>query len=271
MASGLPKYTSLAQAGYIIHRGETVPLASLPAVSSDNFKDEIERTVSALAERGQEVYVLNVTHPLIDTPAVYTIVPGAHFRERAIGSSVPFFAAKILSDQSDPAVVAAQLARLERLYPDRYYIKFYEAQRLIDLGRPDEAVAKLERALGLNPPKEDEAGILTYLGLALKDLEDYHQAIDYLKQSADLDDERRDTYNLLGFCYFKTKRHEEAIEAFRQVLRLDPGSGIDYANIGTNMRELGRSDEAVKYYKTALQLDPSLVWVWDNLARLEAP
>jgi len=124
------------------------------------------------------------------------------------------------------------------------------------------------RALDSNPHEQDIPGILTYLGLAHKDLEDYDQAVELLTRSAELDDERRDTFNLLGFCYFKTKQHEKAIEAFEKVLKIDPGSGIDHANIGTNYREMGKTEEAIRYYKTALRLDPTLDWVQDNIAKL---
>ncbi len=269
VASGLPKYTDPAQAEYITADGQVVPVGALPDISTDNIKDEIETAVKQLADKGFDVYVINATHPELGIPAVYTIVPGAHFRERARGSSVPFFAAKLLTTQSHPAEAAAGLERLDRLYPNSYYINFYKGQALIEEGRLPEALRVFENALQPDAPDEDTAGILTYQGLALKEMEEYDQAIQALERSAEVDDERQDTFNLLGFCYFKTKQHEKAIEAFTQVLRLDPGSGIDYANIGTNYRELGRPDEAARYYKIALDLDPSLDWVRDNLARLK--
>jgi ribosomal protein S12 methylthiotransferase accessory factor len=268
IASGLPKYTDPAQADYITKDEQVVQVDALPDISTDNIKDEIETAVKRLADKGFEVYVINATHPELGIPVVYTIVPGAHFRERARGSSVPFFAAKLLTTQSHPIEAAAGIEHLDRLYPNSYYINFYKGQSLIEEGRLPEALQALENALQPEAPDEDTAGILTYQGLALKEMEEYDRAIQALERSAEVDDERQDTFNLLGFCYFKTKQHEKAIEAFTQVLRLDPGSGIDYANIGTNYRELGRMDDAVRYYKIALDLDPSLDWVRDNLARL---
>ena len=267
-ASGLPKYTEIRQAGYLTQSARTVSINALPDLSDDNIKVEIERMVRALAEIGLEAYAINVTHPTLQVPAVYVIVPGAHFRERATASSVPFFAAKLLSGNPNPEKVAAGMQKIREHYPDSYYLLFYEGEALIEAGRPQQAARLLFQALHQNPSAEDLAGIMTYLGLALKDMEEYKRAVDILVKSAAVDQDRRDTFNLLGFCYFKLKDHEKAIQAFQRVLELDPGSGLDHANIGTNFRELGRIEEAVWYYKKALELDPSLDWVRENLARI---
>ena len=238
LASGLPKFTELSQASYVTGDSDVVTIHSLPNISSDNLKLEIETAVYSLANRGLEVYAVNITHPGLGVPAVYMIVPGAHFRERAVASNVPLFAAKILAGQGDSATAAQGLKLIREVYPDSYYLNFYEARTLLARGLPRKAAPLLVAALHMNPPQEDLAGILTYLGEALKDLEEYDRAIEVLSRSAALDEERRDTFNLLGFCFFKTKEHEKAISAFERVLQLDPGSGLDHANIGTNYREL---------------------------------
>ena len=268
VASGLPKYADLGQAAYVTGPAPTVGLDRLPDLSHDNLKVEVDRIVAALAERGFEVYVVNTAHPRLDLPAVYTIVPGARFRERAQAASVPFFAAKILSGLEDFDAARAGLKRLEDLYPGKYYLEFFQGQTHLNAGDVPRAIRHLVSALELEPLAQDVPGVLTYLGLAHKELEEYERAIGYLERSAELDREREDTFNLLGFCYFKTKQHEKAIEAFGAVLDINPTSAIDHANIGTNYRELGRIEEAVQFYRSALRLDPSLTWVGENLARL---
>ena len=268
MASGLPKYTAVDQAGYVIHEERRISVSDLPDISHENIRVEIERAAAVLAERGLNVYVVDVTHPVLRIPAVYVLVPGAHFRERAAASSVPFFAAKLLAERGDPGALMRELDRLGSLYPDAYYLDFHKGRVMLERGMAREAVAVLDRAGKLNPTEEDRAGILTYLGLAHKELEQYDRAVEVLERSVEVDPERMDSYNLLGVSYFKTGRYEDAIAAFEQVLRLDPGSGIDYANIGVNCMKLGRRDDAAAYFKTALELDPSLEWVWDKLAEL---
>ncbi|MDY6851995.1 MAG: YcaO-like family protein, partial [Thermodesulfobacteriota bacterium] len=83
VASGLPKYTDLAQAGYVIAPGPFVSVSGLPDIRDDNIKIEIEKTAKALAGQSFEVYVINTTHPRINVPAVYTIVPTPLMRTNA--------------------------------------------------------------------------------------------------------------------------------------------------------------------------------------------
>ena len=78
----LPKYQRLEEAQYVMAAPETVSIRDLPNLSNDNLRLEIEGCVQALARVGLEVYIVNTTHPKLGIPAVYTIIPGAHFRDR---------------------------------------------------------------------------------------------------------------------------------------------------------------------------------------------
>jgi len=77
------------------------------------------------------------------------------------------------------------------------------------------------------------------MGLCLKDLGQYREAIAAVHKAEALDRERTDVYNLMGYCYYKLKEHEKAIDCFKRVLELNPASAIDYANIGSNYRDMG--------------------------------
>ena len=57
--------------------------------------------IDGLASAGHKVKVLaiNTMHSQLEIPAFYTIIPGAHFRERAAGTSVAMFAAKITMER----------------------------------------------------------------------------------------------------------------------------------------------------------------------------
>ena len=96
----------------------------------------------------------------------------------------------------------------------------------------------------LDPTEQDIPSIHSYLGVALKDMGEYRQALDILQQGAKLDQERTDIYNLMGFCHFKLQEHEEAIDNFQKVIALDPSSAIDYANIGANYRQMGEKGKS---------------------------
>jgi ribosomal protein S12 methylthiotransferase accessory factor len=128
----------------------------------------------------------------------------------------------------------------------------------------------LEEALELSPEEQDVPSIYSYMGVSLKELERYGEAIKILERAEKHDSERTDVHNLMGFCYFKEKEHEKAIECFKKVLKLDPSSAIDYANIASNYRDMGDREKALHYYKLALELDPSIDFARDNLQRLES-
>jgi ribosomal protein S12 methylthiotransferase accessory factor len=179
------------------------------------------------------------------------------------------FSAKLITESGDPEWSIARLQEVDSLMPRRYYVKFFLGSCHLSMNEPSEALRYFEEALALGANEEDIASIYSYMGICLKDLGQYRQAIAVLEKAEGYDNERTDTYNLMGFCYFKLKEHEKAIECFRQVLRLDPTSAIDYANIASNYRDMGKKELAIQYYQFALELDPSIEFATDNLTTLQ--
>ena len=161
-----------------------------------------------------------------------------------------------------------ELQKFARQLPDRYYLEFYTGLCHLNIGRPETALPHLYRALDLEPTAEDRVSIYAYIGVGLKDMERFREALQVLEQGRVIDDERTDIHNLMGFCHFKLGAHEDAIQSFERVVQLNPSSAIDYANIASNYRDLGRRDEAIRYYRMALEIDPSITFARDNLARL---
>lgn len=267
--SALPKFTSLDQARYVMRADGVVSLDSLPDLSAPDFRDEVMACVGALEERGFSVYCLDVTHPELGVPSVYTIVPGAHFAYRTTGTDVVFHAAKAASQLPDPVESLAVLNQMLEVAGQAYYLEFFRALTLLTLEQPQEALASLDAALTLNPPATDEASIHTHRGAALKDLGRYHEAKAALRQAAAFEEPHSEVFNLLGFCHYMLKEHEEAIEAFSRAIELEPGLAINYANIGSNLRELGQFKEACQMYEHALELDPNLDFARDNLEKLK--
>ncbi len=269
VASGLPKFRDIKSAGFITDTQKQVRIDSLPDISNANIKIEVENCVAALQQRNFEVLLINTSHALLDIPAFYTIVPGAHFRERAAGTSVGMFAAKLITEKNPPDLAYKKLQEIDALLPDKYYIQFYMGNTLLSLQQPEQALPLLERARVLDPPKQDIPSICSYLGIALKDLGRYEQALEVLGEGAAYDSERTDIFNLTGFCHFKLKQHEKAIENFAKVLDLNPNSAIDYANIGSNYREMGETDKAIYFYEVALSIDPTIDFARQSLERLK--
>jgi len=268
VASGLPKFTRLEDTRFITHPETLVDITDLPDLSHDNIRIEVENLIAALKKIGFEVMCINTVHPLLNVPAFYTILPGAHFRERAMGTSVAMFSAKLIADKYPPSAAISERHAFETMLPGKYYTSFYLGMCFIALEDPKTALTYFETALERQPTIEDIPSIYSYMGVCLKDMGEYQRALTVLEKGEQYDRERTDIYNLMGFCHFKLGDHVKAIERFKQVIRLNPNSAIDYANIASNYRELGNIEKAVYYYQTALVIDPSITFARENLAKL---
>ncbi len=264
----LPKFASPDQAAFLTQAKEKVPLSALPNLADENLKTEINRQTEALARIGLKAYAVNVTHPRLDIPVVYVIIPGAHFRERTRGSTVYFHAAKLAAQHPEEPDSLAFLESLSHLGARDYSLCFFSGLALERAGQPEQAFELFKKSLDLGPSETDRPAVLTHLGVCLKDLGRFEEALEFLKQAAALDGAQWEIAHLTGFCCYSLGRFQEALESFSRALELDPGSGIDYANIGSCLREMGQIREAVAMYRNALEIDPGLDFARDNIRRL---
>jgi ribosomal protein S12 methylthiotransferase accessory factor len=266
----LPKYTSLEEAHYLMNSGRKMSIADLPNLEDDNLRIEIENCVAALERLGLEILVLNVTHPKINIPSVYTIIPGAHFLDHTLNTDFPQHAARTLLRSLPARQAIPHLQRLLEVFGPRYDLTFFLAHSLELEGEAAAALELFEAALDQQPDGREIASIYVHMASCQKDLEEFEAALENLAIAERHNDELKEIYNLRGFCCYKLKRHHEAIAAFERAIEIDPGSAIDYANIGSNLRELGHKEEAVRLYQMALELDPDIDFARTNIALLEA-
>jgi ribosomal protein S12 methylthiotransferase accessory factor len=269
VASGLPKFNNLEEADFVIRPGSEIDITQLPDISNENIRVEVESCISALSRVDMEVIVVNTINDLLKIPAFYTIIPGAHFRERAAGTSVGMFSAKVIAESGNPGWAIAELNKMDEIMPGKYYIKFFLGMCYHSTNEIKKSLNHFEEALNLDPNEEDIPSIYYYKGLCLKDIDQYREAVSTLKRAKKYDAERTDIYNLMGYCYFKLKEHEKAIKCFRRILQLDPTSAIDYANIASNYRDMGDKENAIRYYLFALELDSTIDFARENLIKLE--
>ncbi len=269
VASGLPKPLSMDEMVYMVKNSKQTVADNLINLSDNNFKTEVENCVAALKNIGMEVFMLNATHPELNIPVMYTIIPGAHFRERSMIKNAGLFAAKLAVERIEhPMLLEEKLAHFEQLLPAAYYVEFYRGRNLYNLGLAEEALPYFDRALGLNPEEEDLPYIYSYKGHCLQAVEEYDSAIETLEKGLEYDDQRPDIYNMLGVCCFKKADYAKAIEHFEMAVHLNPSSAMDYANLGVNHNRLGNKDKAVHFFTIALTLDPELDFVKDQLRQL---
>lgn len=270
VASGLPKFRSLEEAEYAHRAPETVCIGDLPNLSDANIRVEVERLVDALDRRNLSVVVIDTSHPKLQMPAFYTIVPGAHFRERALGTSVGMFSAKLMAETFEPDAAVRSLERMDEVLPGKYYVQFYLGLVHLRRSAPEAALPHFRKALSQDPNSQDIPSIHSYTAVCLKEMERFRDALEVLQEAEAIDAERTDVFNLIGYCHFRLGEHEKAIAAFEKLLQLDPSSAIDYANIASNYRDMGNAAKAIEYYEAALAIDPSIDFAADNLKRLKS-
>lgn len=269
VASGLPKPLAMAEVKYLTDTSESVTIDMMVNLADNNIRVEIDNCIDALKKIGMDIIMIDVTHPDLQIPALYTIVPGAHFRERSMIKDVGLFAAKLLVDLVKNADLLEQkLSQMEKLLPSAYYLEFYRGRNFSAMGLPEPALMHFDRALALQPEAEDLPYILSYMGSCLKDLGKFAEAIDTLEKGLAEDEERPDIHNTLGVCFFKTAQYEKAINHFHRAVALNPASGIDYANLGVNYHRIGKRDSAIEFLTLALTLDPSLDFARDLLREI---
>jgi len=269
VASGLPKFSQIEDAGFIINRNRMIPIDDLPNLSSTNIKTEIELLTAALEKKGMDVILINTMHKGLEVPAFYTIVPGAHFRERAVEASVGMFSARLITEYFEPREAISRLDEMEKLMPGKYYTRFYQGLNYLGLNDSQTALKHFEAAMELEPARLNIPDICSYMGVCLKNMEDYETALNVLEQGEAIDDQRPDIHNLKGFCHFKMKNHKQAIACFKRVIEIDPSSAIDYANIASNYRDMGNAEKAIEYYETALEIDPDITFAKESLEKLK--
>ena len=270
VASGLPKPLSLDEVDYLFTPEQTVSIDQLPQVGADDMLEELQNCLDALKNIGMEVLMVNTMHPDLKIPTAYTIIPGAHFRERAASGDAPLFAAKLAADLLEPETLESKLAEMQQQLPDAYYLEFYRGRNFYDQGMVEPALDHFQQALTMQPNEEDKPYLYSYLGSCLRDLGRFEEAVPVLEEGLACDEERPDIHNILGVCHYKAGRFEQAVHHFQRAVQLNPVSSIDYANLALNQQRLGRNQEAITNYQIALGQDPGIAFAVENLAQLLA-
>jgi ribosomal protein S12 methylthiotransferase accessory factor len=266
--SGLPKFATLEEAENIIKFSFEVNLQDLPDLSSKDHVKELEELSKALKDRGYEVYLIDITHPELNLPAVYVIIPGMLFRER---TQISYFYQTIrtISLFLPPEKVKEILEEILKEVGDRYYIWAYLGNVHKELNKNLEAIFCYEKALQLAPPDPDKIAIYTHIADAYFKSGEYKKVIEVAIKGLEIE-EIPELYNLLGRAYYKLKDYFNAMEAFLRATELNPASAIDYANVGYCLKAINQLPTAEIFFRKALQLDPDLTMAKRGLEYCEA-
>jgi tetratricopeptide (TPR) repeat protein len=128
--------------------------------------------------------------------------------------------------------------------------------------RPTESLETYTHAAAISPPTSDD---LKVVGLDYVLLDDYTDAIKWLKKSLELQSTNKDAWYYLGRAYYSKAQLPEARAAFEKVLELHPQDTKAQTNIGLILETSGQTDAAIEAYRTAI------AWEEKGAERSEQP
>jgi tetratricopeptide (TPR) repeat protein len=115
--------------------------------------------------------------------------------------------------------------------------------------RPTESLESYTHAAAISTPTSDD---LKIVGLNYVLLDDYTDAIKWLKKSVELQPTNKDAWYYLGRAYYSKAQLPEARAAFDKVLELHPQDTKAQTNIGLILETSGQTDAAIEAYRTAI-------------------
>lgn len=157
--------------------------------------------------------------------------------------------------------VSAQL--IEKM-PDLATAWHYNALAQLGLGRTEQALGRLARAMELDPTVPE---FHNDLGEALRLLGRDGEAVDAYREALALNPVFPQASNNLGVALRQGGRVDEALEHFRAALAARPGYPEAQLNLGLTLFDLGRFEEAVPELAAATRLAPDHLEAWRRLAQ----
>lgn len=117
------------------------------------------------------------------------------------------------------------------------------------LNRPTESLETYTRAAAITTPTGDD---LKVVGLNYVLLDDYADAIKWLKKSVEVQPTNKDAWYYLGRAYYSKGQLAEAHAAFQKVLELHPRDTKAQTNLGLVLETGGQTEAAIEAYRTAI-------------------
>ncbi|MDR0465882.1 MAG: YcaO-like family protein, partial [Deltaproteobacteria bacterium] len=267
-ASGLPKFSKLEDAAWL-RQGTTIALESLPSLEAADMRDELLALASGLAAQNFRVYGIATTHPALQIPAHYSIIPGFAFRERDANQSLGLFVGRTLAEDCEVEHAACGLTALNEFYPQAHFIPFFSGLLELRRGAHEKARALFQQAHPMQPDNGSRGLAAFYAAYALTQAGEWRQALPWLEQALDDAPDVKEYWSLRGVAHFKLKDYNRAAGYFKEALRLDKGSALDLANLGLCRKFMGRKKAAARHLRKALELDPDLDFAGAHLKELE--
>jgi tetratricopeptide (TPR) repeat protein len=126
-----------------------------------------------------------------------------------------------------------------------------------DLGRPDEGLKLLRKAVELDPLWP---GAIAWVGTGLANLGRFDESLSWYERSVEVDPGFSYGYEYIGSHHlYVSGRYERVVVETRKALSLDPGNQDFPASLGRSFLDLGDLTEAKVWIDRAVQMAPENV------------
>ena len=142
---------------------------------------------------------------------------------------------------------------------------FNASRVLLEKGRADEALERIEQALSQEPLSTEG---LRLLGRAKYQLGKVDEAIEAYRRALATDDRDVWSMNNLGLIYIEQERSSEALPPLARAVQLRGNSPVFQNNLGVALERSGYPVAAAKAYEAAIQADSSYTKAATALARV---
>jgi tetratricopeptide (TPR) repeat protein len=105
-------------------------------------------------------------------------------------------------------------------------------------------------------------------GVVMLNLQDYGEAVKYLKKSLKKDKNNKEALLLRGNAYTETDEYSKAIKDFNKAMKLDSSDATLYYNRANTLIKLDRHKEAMSDLTTAINMKPDYLYAYMGRASL---
>jgi tetratricopeptide (TPR) repeat protein len=145
------------------------------------------------------------------------------------------------------------------------HTSLHEAISLLSRGQSREALAKVTKALKLQP---GHVAALNIAGACSHRLGKLKEAEAYWRRALKEDPDFADAHNNLGILFNQTKRFPEAEAAWRRAVKIRPDHADAHNNLGNLLNQTQRFSEAEAAWRRALEIRPDHANAHNNLGNL---
>lgn len=222
----------------------------------------------------------------VQKPLLYFVLGEAHFNLEKYEDSNKYYSMAIAEHGNYPGAYANRAHNHVKLnnpgkaytdykfYLDRWGSNGYEnegqvsgayynlAGCCLDLEKPEEALEHYAKA---TESEEFRCNAWSGLGITLRILGRFDEAIDAFQKTLSLDPEHRYANGNLAEIYFQLDRYEEASNIAKHCIELDECDYYSWNILGCCSLEKDEFKKAIYYYKKTLELSPDFVDAYVNL------